>query len=115
MCRLTGESIILVTRTRQGEDEGGNPVWIDDQPEQVDNVLIAPGDQTNSTSSIRPDGIEVAYTLYFPRSWAFRSLRGATIRVDRNSYRVIGEPRPYCPTITPTRWNLTVLVRGGDG
>lgn len=115
MGRLTGESIELVTRTSRGEDEGGNPVWVDDRPERVDNVLIAPGDQTNPTGSIRPDGIEVAYTLYFPRSWAFRSLRGADIRIDDARYRVIGDPRPYRPGVSPTRWNLTVLVRGGDG
>lgn len=115
MSRITGETITLTTRSRNGVDEGNNPVWQNDNPEQVGNVLIAPGDQSNAAGSIRPDGIQIAYTLYFPRSWRYRSLRGASIRIDQSDYRVVGDPRPYRAGISPTRWNLTVQVQGGDG
>ena len=115
MSRITGETITLTTRSRNGVDEGNNPVWQDDEPEQVGNVLIAPGDQSNAAGSIRPDGIQIAYTLYFPRSWPYRSLRGASIRIDQADYRVVGDPRPYRAGISPTRWNLVVQVQGGDG
>lgn len=115
MSRLAGETVTLATRTANGTDAGNNPVWRDDPPEQVGNVLIAPGDQSNATGSVRPDGIRVDYTLHFPRTWEFRSLRGATVLIDGRTYRVVGDPRPYRSGLTPTRWNLAVKVQGGDG
>ncbi|WP_454892204.1 hypothetical protein [Alloscardovia omnicolens] len=83
--------------------------------ERVDNVLIAPGGEQNSTESTRPNGITVAYTLYFPRDWAFHSLRGALIRIDDIEYTVIGDPRPYKGGVVPTAWNLVVEVSDTRG
>lgn len=115
MGRMSGETVTLITRVQNGVDEGNDPIWQDSRPEPVSGVLIAPGEQGNASQSTRPDGIEVAYTLYFPRAWTYRSLRGATIRIDGQPYAVIGDPRPYRPGMSPTRWCLVVQVRAQRG
>jgi hypothetical protein len=111
---MKGESVTLVERSQQGVDPGGDPIWVATET-GVDNVLVADGDQDNLAGSIRPDGIVVAKTLYFPRSFAYHSLRGASVRIDGVDYPILGDPRPYDGGMTPTDWNLTVKVRDVRG
>lgn len=104
---MRGETITLIHRVKAGEDPGGGIIW-NTREEQVDDVLIQDGSQSNSTDPTRPDGIRTAKTIHMPRAWPYRSLRGAKARIDGVEYTVIGDPRPYTGGITPTRWNLTV-------
>jgi aminopeptidase-like protein len=107
---VRGEKVTLVERVKSGVDPGGDAVWATTKT-PVDNVLVADGDQDNLTGPTRPDGVTVAKTLYFPRAWAYRSIRGAFIRIDTVDYEVIGDPRPYDGGMTPTQWNLKVQVK----
>ena len=112
---MRGETVKVVRYTPTGEnDPGGSPVTNDDI-ESVGNVLVSPGAMSNATDSLRPDGVTVAFTCLFPRSYEFRSLRGAGVRIDGHEYKVIGDPRPLGGGMKPTAWNLTVEVTDTKG
>lgn len=111
---MRGETVTLKERVKAGVDPGGDTIW-SIATTAVGNVLVADGDQDNLTGSIRPDGITVAKTLYFPRSWEYHSIRGASIAIDGVDYKVVGDPRPYAGGMTPTDWNLKVQVTDTRG
>lgn len=111
---MHGEPITIQWREQTDADPFGNPTYTNSE-ENVDNVLVAQGSQSNSTDSTRPDGVQVAFTLYFPRSWAFKSLKNATVLIDGNPYKVLGNPRPYDGGLTPTAWNLKVECSESEG
>lgn len=113
---MTGETVVVSTRTRTGVDPGGDEVW-ETTSESVDDVLVAPGSQSNAVDNVRPDGVEVALTLYFPRSYAGVGLRGATVTVRGKDYRVIGDPVRWPDVFghEVTARNLVVECVRGDG
>lgn len=111
---MRGETITLIHRVKAGEDPGGGIIW-NTHEEQIDDVLIQDGSQSNLTDSTRPNGIQVAKTIHMPRAWPYQSLRGAKARIDGVEYTVIGDPRPYTGGMTPTRWNLTVELADTRG
>lgn len=111
---MIGETITLIHRTPAGHDPGGGIIW-NTHEEQIDDVLIQDGSQSNLTDSTRPNGIQVAKTIHMPRAWPYQSLRGAKARIDGVEYTVIGDPRPYDGGLTPTRWNLTVELADTRG
>ncbi|TCD53767.1 hypothetical protein EJ419_07315 [Alloscardovia theropitheci] len=111
---MRGETVTVIYKRESTVDPFGASVY-EQVFESVPNVLVAPGAQSNSTENTHPDGITVAYTLYFPRAWKFKSLRGCLIRIDDNEYTVIGDPRPYNAGLTPTAWNLVVQVADKEG
>lgn len=111
---MHGETVTIKSRTATEADPFNDPTY-SESTEQVDNVLVAQGSQSNSTDSTRPDGVQVAFTLYFPRSWAYRSLKGDSVLIDGNEYKVVGNPRPYDGGLHPTQWNLEVEVSESEG
>lgn len=112
---MRGETVKVVRYTPTGEtDPGGSPVKKVDI-ESVGNVLVSPGAMSNATDSLRPEGVTVAFTCLFPRSYAYRSLRGASIRINEHDYEVIGDPRPLDGGMKPTAWNLMVEVTDSEG
>ena len=84
---MKGETITLIHRVKAGEDPGGGIIW-NISEEQVDDVLIQDGGQSNLTDGIRPDGIRTAKTIHMPRAWPYRSLRGAKAVIDGVAYTV---------------------------
>lgn len=84
--------------------------------EQVDNVLVAPG-STSLLDASRPEGVSVAYTLHFPKTYT-DSLEGCEIVLPApwaGSYWVIGDPRQYIDVDTPTDWDRPVEVAAAHG
>ncbi|MBT1173579.1 hypothetical protein JS528_09550 [Bifidobacterium sp. MA2] len=111
---MQGEPITLIRRKQHGFTSDGEPQW-ERTEETVPNVLIQDGNGSNATESTRPDGITVAKTAHFPRTWPYHSLRGCKIAIDGTEYTVIGDPRPYTGGLTPTQWNLTVPLQDERG
>lgn len=111
---MRGETITLITRTPDGVDEGNDPIW-QTHEETVEDVLIEDGTQANATDSTRPSGASIDRTIHLPRTWPYKSLRGATVRIDGIEYTVLGDPRPYTGGLTPTRWNLTADLHDERG
>lgn len=101
------------TRDRFGNDVPGKPV-----EEPVEGVLVAPG-PTSEMEASRPEGVSVAYTLHFPKTYT-ASLEGCSVALpepwaNEDGYRVIGDPRPYMDANTPGRWNRPVEVEAAHG
>lgn len=111
---MRGGTITIISRHANGTLPSGETIW-ETGEETVDNVLVIDGAQNNLTDSIRPDGIEVARTLYMPRSWVYHSLRGAQVKIGECAYTVIGDPKPAITNMTPTGWNVTVEVKTVEG
>lgn len=91
----------------------GDPLY---EPEEVRGVLVAPG-ATKELEAEREDGVSVAFTLHFPKSYE-KGLRGCKVKLPKpwgGTYRVIGDPKPYMDVNTPTRWHMPVEVEAAHG
>lgn len=115
MIRDHVQTVTVTTRVLSGHDPSGGELW-DTATEHVDGVLVAPGSQSNMTESMRPEGVTVAATMYFPRTYPMTAhrLRGATIETGYGKYEVVGDPFPY-EGDTPTGYNMVVEVTRSDG
>ena len=84
--------------------------------ETVNNVLVAPG-ATQDLDAARPEGVKVAYTLHFPKSFT-GSLEGCIVTLPApwaGDYRVVGDPHPYIDIDCPTPWHLPAEVEEAHG
>lgn len=114
---MHGENVIVRRIVHTGETDDLNNEITSTRTETVENVLVEPGNQSDASDATRPDGITVAYVLYFPRTYEFKGLRGATVEISGidKPLHVIGDPRPIAGGIRPTRWNLKVELEERDG
>lgn len=103
---------ITVIRESITYDDLSEPIYGEPEKEQVD-VLVHPGSTTDLDAS-RPNGVEVIFTLHFPKSYT-KSLQGCHIEVRNDIYEVVGDPQSYAPENTPGNWNLPVEVKRVDG
>lgn len=107
-----GETVTVITHEQTGQDDYGAPVT-EAVAASVANVLVQPG-SSNDLGEERPEGVEVLYTLQFPKAYT-GELEGADIVVRGETCRVIGHPDAYDATFCPTEWNRTVEVGGTHG
>lgn len=112
---MRGVSVIVHTPTESTVDRFGNAeeTW---STSTVDDVLISPG-ATADLEASRPEGVQVAYTMHFPKTFT-GSLEGCKVELPEpysGVYRVIGDPRPYMDENTPTRWNRPAEVESTHG
>ena len=110
-------TVTVYLRSDGAEDAYGVPVVGFDGGTDVDYVLVAPG-KTDDLGASRPDGVSVAYTLHFPRTYT-GSLKGAEIVIpgDTARYHVLGDPKPYPQNAIPKGfpWNRKVEVSDAEG
>lgn len=96
-------------------DRFGNVIYTSSKTTVAD-VLVSPG-ATADLEAARPEGVTVAYTLHFPKTFT-GSLEGAEIDLPApwtGRYSVIGDPREYIDANTPTRWHMPVEVEAAHG
>ena len=82
----------------------------------VRDGLVSPG-ATSDLDASRPEGVSVAYTLHFPKTFT-GALEGCEIVLPApwaGTYRVVGNPRPYIGANTPTRWHMPCEVEAAHG
>lgn len=106
--RIKGESITVI-RPSVEYDELYELIECDPEREQVENVLIAPGRDTQDMDEKRQNGDKVWLTLHFPKTYT-DGLRGCQIEVYGQVYDVVGDPQPYMQSNTPGQWNRPVEV-----
>lgn len=111
---MKGEAVTVVFYRDGVADAFGSPVRSELARQLVSPVLVAPGPRQDVTASNRPDGVEVAFTLHFPKAFT-ASLRGCDVKVRGELFRVIGDPRTFTISDTPTLWNRVVEVSRVDG
>lgn len=111
---IRGETVTVVREVEVGRDAGNNPIH-EEVSEVVEDVLVAPGARADVIDSNRPDGVKVAWTLHFPKSFT-GELRGASVSVrGLDPAPVIGDPQPYTAANTPTRWNRPAEIEQVEG
>lgn len=113
---ISGRTVTVYTPTSAGVDRFGEPITGTPTETQVQNVLVVPG-ATADLEASRPDGVTVALTLHFPKTFA-GDLRGCEVGITgeySGTYRVIGEPLPYQIENTPTAWRMPVEVERVNG
>lgn len=111
---ITGETVTVERSEIVGRNAHNQPIreWV---AQPVDNVLVSPGPRSDIPDTARPDGVVVAWTLHFPKTFV-GDLRGARIAVRGGTpCRVIGDPQPYTLENTPTSWWMPVEVERADG
>lgn len=113
---IRGVSVDVMRPVAGVRDRFGNATVGSVSTETVSNVLVSPGSTLDLEAS-RPEGVEVAYTLHFPR-WYVDSLKGCSVELPEpwaGVYRVIGDPKPYIDANTPTPWHMPVEVERANG
>ena len=112
---IKGVQVTVHRFTVSGTDRFGNPTKTE-TTETVTNVLVVPG-ATEDLEASRPEGVSVAYTLHFPKTFN-ASLEDCVIELPApwtGRYRVIGAPTPYIDANTPTPWHMPVEVEVAHG
>ncbi len=109
---ISGETVVVIWRETV-YDHLSEPVETIETREEVAGVVVAPGTTTDLDAS-RPKGVEVDFTLCFPKTFT-GELRGCAVDVRGVEYEVVGNPQRYMEANTPGEWNLTVEVRRVDG
>jgi len=106
---IVGETVVVERRLEVGRDPGNSPIY-DLVSEVVEDVLVAPGPRNDVTDSTRPDGVEVRFTLHFPKGYP-ETLRGARVSVRGGApLDVIGDPTHYTEANTPGEWSMPCEV-----
>lgn len=95
-------------------DAFGNPVKDYDEPVEVADVLIAPGNPEGDIEDGRPYGAVVSFTLYVPKGIDVE-FRGAQVEIDGEVFEVLGDPRPYPPELVLGPRNLVVKLARYEG
>lgn len=108
---IATEPVTVITR-RQDFDDVGDVVDVIESTAQVDCAVV-PG-ATSDLDATRPNGVRVAYTLHFPKTYT-ASLRDCAVEVRGTRYTVVGDPKQYTPENTPGPFGLTVEVGDVDG
>lgn len=105
------EPVVVVRPTVERDDLGeiteGEPTR-----EEV-RCVVCPG-ATSDMDATRPEGVTVAYTLHFPKTYA-GSLRGCSVEVRGETYDVVGDPQRTTEAATPGPFNMAVEVTRSDG
>lgn len=113
---INGVTVTVSTPTEtETKDSFGNVehTWADST---VDNVLVSPG-ATSDLEASRPEGVTVAYTLHFPKTFT-GSLEGCLVTLPEpwaGTYCVIGAPGAYIDANTPTAWHMPVEIEVAHG
>lgn len=112
MLSLIPTEAVTVIRHTVERDDLGEPTLGEPTREEV-RCVVCPG-ATSDMDAMRPEGVTVAYTLHFPKTYA-GSLRGCSVEVRGTRYDVVGDPQRTTDAATPGPWNLPVEVTRSDG
>lgn len=105
---MRGETVTVAFREEKGRDEFNNVVY-EGIEEEVENVLVTPGEPADVIESTRPEGTDVSYTLYFPKTFS-GDLECGKVKVRGEWFDVIGHPDRFEESVCPTEWCMTVKV-----
>lgn len=112
MVSLIPDEAVTVIRPTVERDDLGEPIEAGASREEV-RCVVCPG-STSDLGAERPNGVQVVYTLHFPKAYA-GSLRGCSVEVRGTRYDVVGDPQRTAEAATPGPWNMAVEVSRADG
>ena len=99
---ITGITVTLLELNRAGS----GPIWV---PETVDNVLVAPLSEVDSTVGPLPEGHRALYHLAIPKTDTHR-WEGQLVQFWNQTWAVVGIPTEGIEKLIPGPWNKKVAV-----
>lgn len=105
------ETVTVIRYEESGSDDLGAPVMAESGRDAVPGVLVAIGSQRNASDDNRPDGIVIAYTLYFPEEYV-GDVVGCDVIVRGHKCAVVGNADRW---MSPNRWNMACEVSYVEG
>lgn len=112
MFSLIPTETVTVVRPAVTRDGLGEPTFGEPTREEV-ACVVCPG-ATSGMDATRPEGVAVAYTVHFPKTYA-GDLRGCSVEVRGVAYDVVGDPQRTTGAATPGPWDMSVEVTRSDG
>ena len=112
MIDLIPNEEVEVIRESASLDDIGEPIAAVETREMV-RCIVCPG-STSDLGAERPNGVRIAYTLHFPKSYG-GDLRGCRVIVRGEPFRVVGDPQRTTDAATPGNYNMAVEVTRADG
>ena len=104
-----GITVLLYEKTKTGVDAFGRPVYTEDIPTAVDNVLVGEPAPQEVIDTLNLTGKRLAYTLGIPKgddhTWTDRK-----VGFFGEVFRVIGPPSQGIEDLIPLSWNRKVQV-----
>lgn len=112
MINLIPDEEVEVIRESASLDDIGEPTAAAETRQTV-RCIVCPG-STSDLGAERPNGVRIAYTLHFPKDYE-GDLRGCSVEVRGEAFRVVGDPQRTTDAATPGNYNMAVEVTRADG
>lgn len=105
---LHGIPVTLLNKTQTGVDAAGRPAysW---SPVTVENVLVAPMSEVDSTQGLLPTGHRAVYHMAIPKTDT-HTWEGQLVQFFGNTWAVVGIPTRGIDDLIPGPWNQKVAV-----
>lgn len=105
---LKGIPVTLLVKTQTAVDPASRPIysW---EPVTVENVLVAPMSEVDSTQGLLPTGHRAVYHLAIPKDDA-HTWEGQLVQFFGNTWAVVGIPTRGIDALIPGPWNQKVAV-----
>lgn len=113
---IKGETVQVSFRNFGEVDALGNEAVSFSEFQDVQDVLIGRGETADEVRDGQRYAIQTDKSFCFPRSWT-ENLRGALIRWEGRTYKVVGDPTRITDANIPPgiRWNIKVQAVIHDG
>lgn len=112
MTVLAGETVTVQRPVEIGRNSRNDPSY-EWREEDVDDVLVSPGQLGDVDDPARPAGVRVLWSLIWPKTFT-GSLAGCRVIVRGGEpLNIIGDPQPFAHA--PTRWNRPSEAGRTDG
>ena len=106
---MRGIAVTLYDRSKIGTDELNQPIY-DETPVVVDNVIVAPLNDTEVLETYNLTGRRAEYQLGIPKGDTHEWTAGKKVRFFDEDWRIIGMPTLGIEVMIPLSWNAKVKV-----
>lgn len=116
MLLKSNRTVTVLRPIRSGVDELGAPITQRWEVETVAGALIS-SPTTEDLGADRPEGVRVSVVVHFPKTYD-KPLMGCVLQLPAPwpaAVRVVGDPAPYDPDLTPGQWNRAAECVAVDG
>lgn len=105
---IKGISVSLWTKTENGKDPFGMPIYVETAKE-VENVLVTPVSEEDKATELNLSGKKVIYELSIPKKnedeWTDRK-----VTFFGEDFRTVGMPKELIGFLVPLDWNRKIKV-----
>ena len=106
---MKGITITLYERQEAGVDAFGHTIYTE-TPVDVENVLVAPVNATETLENIDLNGRKIVYQLGIPKEDDHLWEEGMRVTIKGADYKIFGIPTEGIDHLIPLFWNKKVTV-----